>query len=355
MVNPVLQNYGSGDKGIQSASFTPVQSKLSYSAPGKIGSTKSFPSSTINTLETAPQADIEDEAIPAATYQPGGELSEDDDSASSEDFEKSVHQMLDKGKNISSNTRTEMWNMVLDQSVVPATKSPFPDTLQNDKSAVEGGKVEGENLDLSKLINPCEMMRNQREDRRWSQRIQQKPQEGASPGSIKLKEKAKKRSLSGNNTLNSNSFSILADDDLVERIVNLGVPPPDSTYDTVDLLKDLELTRILLNKKNQEDVEKPVSENPQQIDDSEIIILNSDTLEWKDDESIASDDFVTVTPKRNRRPPKRLSISIAPKKKKKKGSNKEKPCQNPQSANPNKGDSGSSKPSSFLHNSTIIK
>ena len=98
VVNPVLQNYGSGDKGIQSASFTPVQSKFSYSAPGKINSTKSFPSSTSDTLETAPQADIEDEAIPAATYQPGGELSEDDDSASSEDFEKSVHQMLDKGK-----------------------------------------------------------------------------------------------------------------------------------------------------------------------------------------------------------------------------------------------------------------
>ena len=191
-----------------------------------------------------------------------------------------------------------------------------------------------EGLDLSKVINPCEMMKLQREERRWSQRNQNKTIPEDLAGAKDKNESAnKKRSLSGNTMLTSNSFSVLDDDDLVDRIVNMGVPVSKTNYDTVDMLKKLELARISLNAKNLNSSDHNKEDEIQQSDEIELSVENPELVEWKDDESIASDDIVVITPKRSRRPPKRLSLSMKQKNKptKKKGTNKAKPCDSSQS------------------------
>ena len=75
-------------------------------------------------------------------------------------------------------------------------------------------------------------------------------------------------------------------------------------------------------------------------------------LEWSDSESNKSADFEVVTPKRNRKPPRRLSLSLIPKQKKKKGTNKTKPCNSSQISSGNQRISGSSN-SSFNNNYTL--
>ena len=96
----------------------------------------------------------------------------------------------------------------------------------------------------------------------------------------------------------------------------MGVPIADSDFDSINLLRDLEQARLSLNRKNVCNIEPIVEDTSlhnhvnENNDDSV-----SDLVEWNDVASNASDDFILVTPKRNRRPPNKLILSV-PKKKK---------------------------------------
>ena len=85
---------------------------------------------------------------------------------------------------------------------------------------------------------------------------------------------------------------------------------------------------------------------------SNIIDNDSELVEWKDDDSNASDDFILVSPKRNRRPPNKLILSV-PKKKKRIG--KTKACNPSQDGTMGKGNPGPMKPLSKNNKPSIIK
>ncbi|CAO2196085.1 unnamed protein product [Urochloa humidicola] len=132
--------------------------------------------------------DMEDgEVIPAATYEPSKDLSDNEDSEVSGEFAHQVSQafgdkeMGDKsvwqfscttfyqkegleseGKQMKSGVRIS--EIVEDDVVDPANQK------QDSLEACE--------LNLRELSNPCEIIKAQHEDRRWSKRIQQLKEEG---------------------------------------------------------------------------------------------------------------------------------------------------------------------------------
>ena len=65
----------------------------------------------------------------------------------------------------------------------------------------------------------------------------------------------KKRDLEGKNMLNTkNQFSVLSNTEIVVRASLMGVQIPDDNFDTVDVIRELEISRnLLLDKKNERD------------------------------------------------------------------------------------------------------
>ena len=262
--------------------------KGAFSAPGKLDLRKS---KTQNLLEV--QAG--DETIPAATYQPSPEG--DVESDSSADFEGDVEKVMNYGTNNDAPMRGA-W--MVQHDIVHAEKPNVEDVL-----------------DFNMMLNPCEKMKELREERRWSKRIQNQAEDGVISKMMDVNPTTgKKRPLEGNNILTSNSFSILDNNDIISRVINMGVPIADSDFDSINLLRDLEQARLSLNRKNVCNIEPVVEDTSlhnhvnENNDDSV-----SDLVEWNDVASNASDDFILVTPKRNRRPPNKLILSV-PKKKK---------------------------------------
>ena len=100
------------------------------------------------------------------------------------------------------------------------------------------------------------------------------------------------------------------------------------------MLKELEHARLLLTQKNAENLQQPIGAIPVSTPNSNNNSVDVDQLICKDDESVNSDDFTLVTPKRIRKPPRRFSIS-APKKKN--GISKAKACKPSQVGEVDKG------------------
>ena len=113
-------------------------------------------------------------------------------------------------------------------------------------SAINKGDV----LDLSNLINPCDTLKAQRQERRASERIQKAMNmEGKPQG-----KSSNKRSLEGNINTSSNFFSILSNDDLVDKSIAMGVNINCGDYSSIDMLRNLEDARnALYNKKIQQE------------------------------------------------------------------------------------------------------
>ena len=59
----------------------------------------------------------------------------------------------------------------------------------------------------------------------------------------------KKRTISGNNISTFNSFSILDNVDIIDRMSNMVIPVSNNNYESVDLLKEIENARDALIKK----------------------------------------------------------------------------------------------------------
>ena len=110
----------------------------------------------------------------------------------------------------------------------------------------------------------------------------------------------------------------------------------------MNVLKELELARSMLNKKNQEFStqvtleQMPLSEVVTSVENDENSETQSICSDWVDTESIISTEFEVVTPKRNRKPPRRLSLSLIPKQKKRKGTSKTKTCHSFQNSSTNR-------------------
>jgi hypothetical protein len=167
----------------------------------------------------------EEEAIPATTYEPSG---------SSDDFQVQVDKMLEEGAKSSKRNdfaglaRCEMVNVEkfegLFSSSMPSAKSGGDKSItqSNDKATHKDGEIQGntteqDGLNLLNLTNPCERMIQEREERRWSERIMRQNEE-----LCQKEEAAGKTPLGGNNTF-TNSFSVLDDDEIMERDSSMGV------------------------------------------------------------------------------------------------------------------------------------
>ena len=159
----------------------------------------------------------------------------------------------------------------------------------------------------------------------------------------------KKRPLSGNPIPTYNSLSILDNEDIVDRITDMGVPVSSENYESINLLKELEHARNLLTQKNEMATNSnnipsspPISE-PNQTED--VLEL----LDWEDDTSHVSIESHILSTKRIRKPPRRLSFSVS---KKKKGISKRKACNHSQLDTMDKGNPGPTE--TLLNNKKIV-
>jgi hypothetical protein len=60
----------------------------------------------------------------------------------------------------------------------------------------------------------------------------------------------KQKDLEGNNTVNSNSFSVLMDDEIMSKALEIGIDVASLPLNTIHQLRDLEIARDSLDKKN---------------------------------------------------------------------------------------------------------
>jgi hypothetical protein len=99
-------------------------------------------------------------------------------------------------------------------------------------------------LDLNNLINPCEAMKNAREERRWSKRSWK-----ASCGEEKEGSPDKETSHKGNSA-STNSFSILSNKNLMDRSASMGVIVVDNNFVAINVLTEMEVARQSLYMKS---------------------------------------------------------------------------------------------------------
>jgi hypothetical protein len=128
----------------------------------------------------------EEEAIPAATYEP---------SDSSDDFQTQVDKVIggeaesSRRSDFARLVRCEMMNVDENEGAFSAKLSASKitgdkiSTLEEFEDAQEkgekilGSSIEQEKLDLANLTNPCPRLIQEREERRWSERIMKKQEE----------------------------------------------------------------------------------------------------------------------------------------------------------------------------------
>ena len=160
---------------------------------------------------------------------------------------------------------------------------------------------------MTNLLNPYGMMREMREDRRASERLQQ----DMIMKSTVQHDKVDKGMLPGGNPLvTSNSFSSLNDDDIIARTISMGVNIDVSNFDSINMLKDLESARLALHLKQQENL----AGKNYEVQDPSSIQKDSETegklLEWLESDHSDESDFILVTSKkRTRKPVQRLILS----------------------------------------------
>ena len=148
---------------------------------------------------------------------------------------------------------------------------------------------------MTNLLNPYGMMREMREDRRASERLQQ----DMIMKSTVQHDKVDKGMLPGGNPLvTSNSFSSLNDDDIIARTISMGVNIDVSNFDSINMLKDLESARLALHLKQQENL----AGKNYEVQDPSSIQKDSETegklLEWLESDHSDESDFILVTSKK---------------------------------------------------------
>jgi hypothetical protein len=182
---------------------------------------------------------------------------------------------------------------------------------------------ENSELDVTLVKNPCEDMRQNRDERRWSERVLKNIMD-------KLQEEnAADKDKNGGKCCESNSFSNLGAQNIIDRSLNMGVAINNDALPVIDMLAELEKARICLYRKTltqtssvDENININELINNNQNDDGIISSDNSSSGEERVPSE--SDGFTVVRSRRDRKPPKRLSLSG--KKKIGKNSRKGDPC-----------------------------
>jgi hypothetical protein len=123
---------------------------------------------------------------------------------------------------------------------------------------------------------------------------------------------SRKRNLEGNhdsapNPLSSNSFAVLSDNQIVAKASLMGVKIPDRNFDTVNLVRDLELARNSLDSKHKT-VKPP----------SSVLFIKSNegtttplSMDWisSDDNEVSS--FTLVESRKNKNMKRKSSVSTS--------------------------------------------
>jgi hypothetical protein len=105
------------------------------------------------------------------------------------------------------------------------------------------GNTESDRASEGAVINVTEAQKIP--DTRYSSRLQSKMEE-----KINNQEKqSKKRSLADTNLSSCNSFAVLDDNCIAGIVEGMGVLIPTDKFDTIDILKDIEIARHALDKK----------------------------------------------------------------------------------------------------------
>ena len=176
------------------------------------------------------------------------------------------------------------------------------------KECIELDNKSEKELDMEKLENPSDKLKALRQERRSSERVIQNMNLSTSCSSRIL---SNKRTLEGNND-SSNSFSILGNDEIIDRSMSMGVKLDVSSFASIDILKNMENARIALSKKQIHPAPAHIS-NDSSFNDSEVLNLELDSKPdcVNSDNDVESDleDFTLVTSKIKRKPNNRFMPS----------------------------------------------
>uniref|UniRef100_A0A8I7BEX7 Uncharacterized protein n=1 Tax=Hordeum vulgare subsp. vulgare TaxID=112509 RepID=A0A8I7BEX7_HORVV len=123
---------------------------------------------------------------------------------------------------------------------------------------------------------------------------------------VRAERMAQKRDLEGNRISPGNSFEVLSNLEIVSAAAKMGVNIPHDTFETIDIIRELEISRANIAKK--------VDKNDKQ-QDKILFITNAageasplDT-EWVGDEGLDADDFTVVRSRKKER--KKVNITIS--------------------------------------------
>jgi hypothetical protein len=102
------------------------------------------------------------------------------------------------------------------------------------------------------------------------------------------------RDLEGNNSVNSNSFSVLQDDEILSKALEIGIDVSSLPLNTINQLRDLEIARDNLAKKQsmKNNIDKIVEEVPVVVEE-----LEHKGLDLEGD----FDDFTPVVSRRSKK------------------------------------------------------
>ena len=169
-------------------------------------------------------------------------------------------------------------------------------------------------FNVEKLTNPVGQMLAEREENRWSKRLQDQL----------LKKDSQCQKPAEGNHLSSNSFSALGSSEIIDRSRNMGVKMDETNFSAINLLCELENVKIMLKTKQNTTIPLVTDDLENSVPNLELDQMSiSSEANPVQDEQVDWDDFILVTPKRCRKPPKKFTFSGTKKAKK---SNKENPC-----------------------------
>jgi hypothetical protein len=103
---------------------------------------------------------------------------------------------------------------------------------------------------------------SQRDRTRTSDRIAAQPDAHARVED-RARQNTASRNLSGTNLNSSNSFSVLDNESIYTRALEMGIDPSSFQLENIDCLKDLEIARHHIDQKLQENIDTPSESNSQ--------------------------------------------------------------------------------------------
>jgi hypothetical protein len=174
------------------------------------------------------------------------------------------------------------------------------ESLEEEKTEMREKKsqeeVEHEELGIPKGVRKQQTISETRQSDRLQEKLIKKGMEAALKTS-------KKRSLQGTNLDSQNSFAVLGNEEIMHLVGGMGVNISPAQYDSVDIMKDLEIARHALERVKKRDIIDPnvmLEQEEPALDDA------SNLLEWLEENSEA-ESFTVVQSKKKK---KRKSITL---------------------------------------------